>query len=233
MIRFHNGRVLEGTAITENEVWVDGANIAYVGPAREDMPAFDRQVDLKGDLLMPGFKNAHTHSGMTFLRSAADDLPLQQWLTQQVFPKEAKLNPERLAAFVKVAFLEYLANGVTACFDMYFFIDEIVRIAGEWGFRTVLCESMTVGDDWEVMQLCTYLLHTGQRRPDPGGEECTVWKEKGENDDYQDPHGAGRPGAAGTGGASYLTDGPGAGPGPVLAMGPGARAGESAGGGGG
>ena len=81
---------------------MDGDKISYVGPAREDMPAFERQTDLKGDLLMPGFKNAHTHSGMTFLRSAADDLPLHEWLEKQVFPNEAKLTAESLTAFVKV-----------------------------------------------------------------------------------------------------------------------------------
>ena len=118
MIRFYNGRTLEPAGVTENEVWVDGAAISYVGPAREDMPAFDREIDLGGDLVMPGFKDAHTHSGMTFLRSAADDLPLQEWLEKQVFPAEAKLTPESTGAFVKVAFLEYLANGITACFDM-------------------------------------------------------------------------------------------------------------------
>ena len=100
MIRFYNGLTLEPTGVTESEVWVDGSAISYVGPAKADMPAFERQIDLKGDLLMPGFKNAHTHSGMTFLRSAADDLPLQEWLEKQVFPNEAKLDAESLAAFV-------------------------------------------------------------------------------------------------------------------------------------
>ena len=149
MIRFYNGLTLEPTGVTENEVWVDGTAIAYVGPAKEDMPAFDRQVDLQGDLLIPGFKNAHTHSGMTFLRSAADDLPLHEWLEKQVFPAEAKLTGSSTAAFVKVAFLEYIANGITACFDMYYHIDEIVRISGQWGFRTVLCDSMTAGDNYD------------------------------------------------------------------------------------
>lgn len=149
MIRFYNGRVLEGSTITENEVWVDGDHISYVGPAKADVPAFDRQIDLKGDLLMPSFKNAHTHSGMTFLRSLADDLPLQEWLTQQIFPQEAKLNAERLGAFTKVAMLEYLANGITACFDMYYYTDEFTRIAADWGFRVVLCESLSAGDNWE------------------------------------------------------------------------------------
>ena len=128
MIRFHNGLTLEPSGVTNNEVWIDGSAISYVGPAKADKPAFERQIDLGGDLLMPGFKNAHTHSGMTFLRSAADDLPLQ-------------------AAFVKVAFLEYLAGGVTACFDMYYFPDAFVQVAKDWGFRAIMCESLTFGDD--------------------------------------------------------------------------------------
>lgn len=149
MIRFYNGHVLEGTEVTENEVWVNGSEISYVGPKRDDMPAFDRQIDLRGDLLMPGFKDAHTHSGMTFLRSAADDLPLQKWLFQQVFPREAKLTAESLAAFVRVALLEYIANGITACFDMYFHTDELANLSKEWGFRTVFCESLTPSNDWD------------------------------------------------------------------------------------
>ena len=149
MIRFYNGLVLEGLQVTENEVWTDGGRITYVGPAREDMPAFQRQIDLGGDLLMPGFKNAHTHSAMTFLRSMADDLPLRDWLFQQVFPREARLTPERVRAFAKVAFLEYLANGITACFDMYFHTDEITDLSNQWGFRTVLCEALSADSDWE------------------------------------------------------------------------------------
>ena len=148
MIRFYNGRVLEGLTITENEVWTDGDRIAYVGPAREEAPVFEREIDLGGDLLMPGFKNAHTHSAMTFLRSMADDLPLQDWLFRQVFPREAKLTPERLVAFTKVAFLEYLANGITACFDMYYYTDDFAALCRAWGFRGVICDAMSAGNDW-------------------------------------------------------------------------------------
>ena len=89
MIRFYNGRLLRlkgGVSLSEDEVWVDGSRISYVGPKRDDMPAFDREIDLKGDVLMPGFKNAHTHTAMTFLRSYADDMPLNDWLYKQVFP---------------------------------------------------------------------------------------------------------------------------------------------------
>lgn len=63
MIRFFNGRTLTMTgapAITADEVWVDGGAIAYVGPAKADTPAFEREIDLRGNLLMPGFKT-RTH----------------------------------------------------------------------------------------------------------------------------------------------------------------------------
>ncbi len=154
MIRFTNGIVLEGRQVTNHEVWIDGGTIAYVGPARDDAPAFNRTIDLNGNLLMPGFKNAHTHSAMTFLRSMADDVPLQDWLFKQVFPREARLTPERVAAFTKVAFLEYLANGVTACFDMYFHTDEFARVATDWGFRGVMCDALSANNDWESIYEC-------------------------------------------------------------------------------
>lgn len=142
MIRFFNGRVLTmdgGVSVTEQEVWVKDDKIAYVGPARSDMPEFDREIDLKGDLLMPGFKNAHTHSAMTFCRSLADDVPLQPWLFEQIFPLEAHLTPERVYHFTRLAILEYLTAGVTAAFDMYFYRLMNAQAAKDMGFRYVLC----------------------------------------------------------------------------------------------
>ena len=62
--------------------------ILYVGPAIGAHPPFEREIDLKGNLLMPGFKHAHAHSAMTFLRSYADDLPLPSRLFDKVFPLE-------------------------------------------------------------------------------------------------------------------------------------------------
>ena len=141
MIRFFNGRLLTlcgGFGVTEQEVWTDGDKIAYVGPARAEMPAFERQIDLRGKLLMPGFKNAHTHSAMTFCRSLADDVPLQPWLFEQIFPLEEKLTPERVYAFTKLAIMEYVSGGVTSAFDMYFFRLANAQAAADCGFRYVL-----------------------------------------------------------------------------------------------
>ena len=141
-IRFYNARILtmqSDFSILEGELWVTGERILYVGPTKEYEGTWDREIDCKGNLLMPGFKNAHTHSGMTFLRSYADDLPLLDWLHQQVFPMEAKLTPDDIYHLSKLAILEYLTSGMTANFDMYMTPDTIVQASIDTGFRTVLC----------------------------------------------------------------------------------------------
>ena len=80
----------EKEAVFEGEVHIKDDRIVYVGTAK-DAPkdSWDREIDANGNLLMPGFKNAHTHSAMTLLRSYADDLSLQDWLYQKVFPIES------------------------------------------------------------------------------------------------------------------------------------------------
>lgn len=150
-IRFYNVRLLtmaNGVKVTEGELWVKGNRIAYVGDKNLEAAAresWDREIDGQGNVLMPGFKDAHTHSAMTFLRSYADDLPLLDWLHKQVFPMEDKLRPEHIAPLTKLAIMEYLTSGITANLDMYYFADEIARAAIETGFRTVIQGS--VGGD--------------------------------------------------------------------------------------
>ena len=145
MIRFFNGRTLRfggGMRITEDEVWVDGGSIVHVGPAPEALPEFQRQIDLKGDLLIPGFKDAHTHTAMTFLRSLADDMPLDKWLSEQVWPNEAKLTGEAVYCFTRLGILEYLSGGITSAFDMYVKNDSYAQACIDSGFRTVICSGL-------------------------------------------------------------------------------------------
>lgn len=147
MIRFYNGKILtfeneNEVKISEAEVWTDGAVICRVGETPETLPQFEREIDLRGDLLIPGFKNAHTHSGLTFLRSLADDMPLDKWLSEQVWPHEARLSPDGLYVMTRLAVMEYLTSGITSCFDMYFHNDAFVRACIDSGFRAVLCGDM-------------------------------------------------------------------------------------------
>lgn len=146
--KFYNARILtlseSGKSgdlfdIIEGELWVEENRITYVGtPKESDHLHFDEEIDVNGNLLMPGFKNAHTHSAMTFLRSYADDLPLHDWLNNQVFPMEAKLTGEDMYHLSKLAILEYLTSGITANLDMYFCPKDVAQASIDMGFRTVL-----------------------------------------------------------------------------------------------
>lgn len=99
--RFYNAKMLlpgEGHTFTieEGELWVKGDHICYIGDgkdvanvfAEDEIVIWEREIDVHGNLLMPGFKNAHTHTAMTFLRSYADDLPLQRWLNEAIFQEK-------------------------------------------------------------------------------------------------------------------------------------------------
>ena len=127
-------------------VIVEGSSIAYAGPM--DSPeykkaltgkSFDRETDLKGNLIMPGIKNGHTHSGMTIFRSAADDLKLDDWLRNVIFPREAKFTPDDIYYATILAVMEYLTSGTTEVCEMYLTPDSIAKASKDTGFRMVQC----------------------------------------------------------------------------------------------
>ena len=172
-IRFYNARILQleddlSFRILHGELWVEDTTISYIGPSvpetgipcqdsgaehidishqkREHSDAkvaWDQEIDVEGNLLLPGFKNAHTHSAMTFLRSAADDLPLQKWLFEAVLPREAKLTLDDEYWLAALANLEYLTSGITTIFDMYLQGQaSMAKICTEMGMRVNMVDSL-------------------------------------------------------------------------------------------
>ena len=139
-ILFKNARILTmvNDQIIESNLIVNDNRIAYIGDEIDDKAPFDRVIDCKKNLLMPGFKNAHTHSAMVFLRGKADDVALNEWLNNIVFPRERNLIPSDIYYLNKVAYLEYVSSGITAVFDHYFFPLEAAKAAEEFGMRTLL-----------------------------------------------------------------------------------------------
>ncbi|WP_026519601.1 amidohydrolase [Butyrivibrio sp. FCS006] len=148
--RFYNARILTmepGKEIFIGEVWVNGDTIQFVGTEEEALSyceehkdsilIWDREIDCKKNLLMPGFKNAHTHSAMTLMRSKADDLPLSDWLNTQIFPIEAKMTAEDIYHLSKIAIMEYLTSGITAVFEMYLTPYSVADAFRDCGMRCV------------------------------------------------------------------------------------------------
>ena len=154
-VRFYNCRILsmKDDKITEGELWTKDDRISYIGPSKDASgETFDREIDCKGNLIMPGLKNAHTHSAMTFSRSLADEYCLNDWLFKAIFPREAKLTPEQLYWFAKLAYADYLSGGVTACFDMYFHKYENAKAAVDTGFRHVFCGAANDFGGFEALE---------------------------------------------------------------------------------
>ncbi len=132
----------EGCGVFEGEIHIHNGIIAHVGESIENENKdiiFDKEIDAGKNLVMPGFKNAHTHSAMTRLRSFADDLPLQRWLTENIFPAEKRWIRDYVKPFCTLAIMEYLSSGITACLDMYLYPEIMAEAAAEADFRLVLC----------------------------------------------------------------------------------------------
>ena len=130
------GRVLEDHALA-----VQGGAIAALGPADEIDARFSprERVHLDGHSLTPGFVNAHTHAAMTLFRGLADDLPLDTWLSEHVWPAEARFVDEGFVrAGTRLAAAEMLSGGTTCFNDMYFFPDVAGDVARDAGIRAVV-----------------------------------------------------------------------------------------------
>ncbi|MBI3671118.1 MAG: amidohydrolase [Acidobacteria bacterium] len=133
-------RVLEDAAVA-----VRGDTIVAVGPRAElearYVPA--RRIDARGRLVLPGLINGHNHAPMTLLRGLKDDVTLQDWLQNYIFPAESRnVNEEFVARGTRLAALEMIRGGTTTYADMYYFEDAIARETKAAGLRAVLGETI-------------------------------------------------------------------------------------------
>jgi 5-methylthioadenosine/S-adenosylhomocysteine deaminase len=129
------------TVLTDHAVVVRGERIEAVLPRAEALEAHpDAEVVERPDhLLIPGLVNLHGHAAMTLLRGAADDLPLERWLHERIWPIEQALMSEEFVHDGSVlACAEMLAGGVTTFNDMYFFPEATAQAARAIGIRAVI-----------------------------------------------------------------------------------------------
>ena len=120
---------------------IDKGRIVNICPTEESLQTYqpDQRIALNDHVIMPGLINAHGHAAMTLLRGLADDLPLMTWLTEHIWPAEAKLvNAEFVHAGALLAMAEMLKSGTTTFSDMYFFPESTARVATEIGMRCQL-----------------------------------------------------------------------------------------------
>ncbi|MGN0711326.1 MAG: amidohydrolase [Anaerovoracaceae bacterium] len=116
--------------------------IDYIG---KDMPKenYGEEYDGKGKLLMSGFYNAHAHSPMTLLRGYGENLALQEWLNERIFPFEDKLDGNAVYWGTLLAMAESLRYGIVSSTDMYYFCEDMARAIDETGAKNNIGRGVT------------------------------------------------------------------------------------------
>lgn len=124
-------RVIEDAAIH-----IENGRISYIG-ARDVAPIFEADQTVGGAqfVALPGLVNTHTHAAMTLIRGYADDMSLEPWLHQKIWPYEANLEPRHVYKGTQLAIAEMIRGGTTCFADMYFFYEDGARAMIESGIR--------------------------------------------------------------------------------------------------
>lgn len=102
----------------------------------------DKIIDAEGKILLPGFVNTHTHLSMTLFRGLADDLSLDSWLNDHIWPMEANLNGDYCYIGALLGAVELIKSGTTTFSDMYFYMEDVARAVDDAGLRAVLSYGM-------------------------------------------------------------------------------------------
>ncbi|UOF89686.1 amidohydrolase [Fodinisporobacter ferrooxydans] len=132
-------------AIIENGYIVtNGSYIEKIGSGewQDAKDRFDQVIDAGGCVVMPGLINTHGHAAMALLRGYADDLPLQEWLQNKIWPLEDQLTAEDIYVGTQLGILEMLKSGTTCFTDMYFFEEQVALAVEQSGMRAVLSRGL-------------------------------------------------------------------------------------------
>ncbi|MBR3981630.1 MAG: amidohydrolase [Bacteroidales bacterium] len=114
----------------------------------KELSAHDKEnaeiIDCSQFAILPAFYNAHCHAAMTLFRGFADDKPLHEWLTNYIWPMEAKLTPKDVETGSRLAVLEMIKSGTVFFADMYYMREETMKVVEEMGIRANI--GVTIAD---------------------------------------------------------------------------------------
>jgi 5-methylthioadenosine/S-adenosylhomocysteine deaminase len=130
-----------GKILKHHGLVVTDGRIVAIGPASELVAQYQAtsSTHLDNHVLLPGLVNAHGHAAMTLLRGYADDLPLQTWLTEKIWPAESRwVGEDFVRDGSELAIAEMLLGGTTCFSDMYFFPEQVAEAASNAGIRACL-----------------------------------------------------------------------------------------------
>ena len=120
------------------DVLIAGNRFARIGEVPPEESFGAEVVDCSRFAIFPAFYNGHTHAAMTLLRGYADDMPLQKWLQEYIWPFEAKLTGDDIDVACRLALLEMIKSGTVFFADMYWHRERTIKVVGEMGIRAAV-----------------------------------------------------------------------------------------------
>jgi 5-methylthioadenosine/S-adenosylhomocysteine deaminase len=135
----------EGACMSKKDILIEGGRFARIceSLSPQDLDGAE-VVDCNRFAILPAFYNGHTHAAMTLVRGYADDMELGRWLTQYIWPFEAKLTAGDIEIGSRLAVLEMIKSGTVFFADMYWHREQTMKVVEEMGVRAAI--GVTISD---------------------------------------------------------------------------------------
>lgn len=155
--------IKSATVITQNanrdiidncDILIEGSKIESIGKNIREKAEFI--IDAHDKIVLPGLINAHTHAAMTVFRGYGENLPLERWLKEKIWPAEAKLKPEQIYYGTLLGACEMIKSGITSFIDMYFSSDEMAKACKQIGIRASLSDAIIDVPGHDVAQAVAF-----------------------------------------------------------------------------
>lgn len=135
----------DGEVIKNGNIYIENEKIKKITSDNIDF-SYDKKIDGKNYLAMPGFVNAHTHVGMSLFRNFSDDVELMTWLNEKIWPLEGKLIEEDVYWASLLSHAEMIMTGTTSFADMYYFEDQTIKALEKSKMRAQISRGLTLED---------------------------------------------------------------------------------------
>ena len=123
---------------SNQNIIVDGQRISAIQPVDAGAVEAREIIDARGMLAAPGFINTHAHAPMVIFRGLAEDVSIERWFNEFMWPLESNLTEEDVYWGMLLALAEMIESGVTTVADHYFFMDQAANAVTEAGARAAL-----------------------------------------------------------------------------------------------
>lgn len=141
------------TILREHDILIDGQRIKSIQPTEEADPSHFKQViEAQGQLAMPGLINTHSHVPMVIFRGLAEDVPIDRWFNDYMWPLESNLQPEDVYWGMQLGLAEMIRAGVTSVADHYFYMDEAAKAVEKAGTRALLGWAIFGSSGYEMIE---------------------------------------------------------------------------------